>query len=119
MHQYVARYARRLTCFMNIIGISGFEGAVPFKRRHWPSLDSRAYRISQGHDAAAALVSSGRIVAAAAEERFDRNKHSAHFPVRAINWCLEQAGLSIDDVDMLAHGFDYGPYRTIYSADPT
>ncbi|HXB25904.1 MAG TPA: carbamoyltransferase C-terminal domain-containing protein [Gemmatimonadaceae bacterium] len=104
---------------MNVIGISGFEGAVPFKRRHWPSLDPRAYRISQGHDAAAALVSSGRIVAAAAEERFDRNKHSAHFPVQAIRWCLEQAGLSIDDVDMLAHGFDYGPYRTIYSADPT
>ena len=104
---------------MNVIGISGFEGAVPFKRRHWPSLDARTYRISQGHDAAAALVSSGRIVAAAAEERFDRNKHSAHFPVQAIRWCLEQAGLSIDDVDMLAHGFDYGPYRTIYSADPT
>jgi carbamoyltransferase len=104
---------------MNVIGISGFEGAVPFKHRHWPSLDPRAYRISQGHDAAAALVSSGRIVAAAAEERFDRNKHSAHFPVQAIRWCLEEAGLSIDDVDMLAHGFDYGPYRTIYSADPT
>jgi carbamoyltransferase len=104
---------------MNVIGISGFEGAVPFKRRHWPSLDTRAYRISQGHDAAAALVSSGRVVAAAAEERFDRRKHSAHFPVNAIKWCLEQAGLSIDDIDQLAHGFDYGPYRTIYSADPT
>ena len=104
---------------MNVIGISGFEGAVPFKRRHWPSLEPRAYRISQGHDAAAALVSSGRIVAAAAEERFDRSKHSAHFPVQAIGWCLEQAGLSIDDIDVLAHGFDYGPYRTIYSADPT
>ncbi|HZS60919.1 MAG TPA: carbamoyltransferase N-terminal domain-containing protein, partial [Gemmatimonadaceae bacterium] len=104
---------------MNIIGISGFEGAVPFKRRHWPSLDARAYRISQGHDAAAALVSDGRIVAAAAEERFDRKKHSAHFPVQAIHWCLEQAGLSLNDVDFLAHGFDYAPYRTIYSADPT
>ena len=41
---------------MNIIGISGLEGAVPFKKLHWPFLEEREYRISQGHDAAAALV---------------------------------------------------------------
>ena len=42
---------------MNIIGVSGIEGAVAFKRAAWPDLDERDYRISQGHDSAAALIS--------------------------------------------------------------
>lgn len=103
---------------MNILGISGLERAVPFKRAQWPDLEEREYRISQGHDAAAALICSGKIIAAAEEERFDRKKHSAHFPVRAISWCLEQAGLSLADIDAIVHGFDYEPYREIYSLDP-
>jgi carbamoyltransferase len=102
---------------VNILGISGLERAMPFKRDHWPNLDAREYRISQGHDAAAALISSGVIVAAAAEERFDRFKQSAHFPVQAISWCLDKAGLKLADVDAIVHGFDYEPYREIYSLD--
>jgi len=103
---------------MNIIGISGLEQAMPFKRKHWPALDERDYRISQGHDAAAALICSGKIVAAAAEERFNRKKQSAQFPVDAISWCLKEAGLQLADVDAIVHGFDYEPYREIYSLDP-
>jgi carbamoyltransferase len=103
---------------MNILGISGLEGAMPFKHRHWPDLDVRDYRISQGHDAAAALICSGKIVAAAAEERFNRKKQSPHFPARAISWCLDQAGLQLDNVDAIVHGFDYEPYREVYSLDP-
>jgi carbamoyltransferase len=103
---------------MNILGISGLESAMSFKRKHWPGLDERDYRISQGHDAAAALVCSGEIVAAAAEERFDRKKQSARFPLHAISWCLEHAGLHLDEIDAVAHGFDYEPYREIYSLDP-
>jgi carbamoyltransferase len=103
---------------MNILGISGLEQAMPFKRKHWPNLDERDYRISQGHDAAAALVCDGNIVCAAAEERFDRKKQSAHFPLHAIAWCLKQAGLKLADIDAIAHGFDYEPYREIYSLDP-
>jgi carbamoyltransferase len=103
---------------MNILGISGLEQAMPFKRRHWPHLDPRDYRISQGHDAAAVLIRSGEIVAAVAEERFDRTKQSARFPARSIAWCLEQAGLKLGDIDAIAHGFDYEPYRGIYSLDP-
>ena len=103
---------------MNILGISGLELAMPFKRQHWPQLDERDYRISQGHDAAAALICSGEIVAAAAEERFDRKKQSAHFPKQAIAWCLKEAGLSLNDIDAIAHNFDYEPYREIYSLDP-
>ena len=53
---------------MNILGISGIEGAIPFKKRHWPGLEEREYRISQGHDSAAALVIDGNLVAAVAED---------------------------------------------------
>ena len=45
------------------------------------------------HDSAAALVVDGRIVAAAQEERFTRVKHDDRFPVHAIQYCLEEAGL--------------------------
>jgi carbamoyltransferase len=103
---------------MNVLGISGLEQAVPFKRKHWPNLVEREYRISQGHDAAAALVCDGQIVAAAAQERFDRKKQSARFPIDALHWCLEKAGLRLEDIDALAHGFDYAPYREVYSLDP-
>ena len=58
---------------MKILGISGLEGAVPFKQAHWPGLDEREYRISQGHDSAAALIIDGEVVAAAEEERFNRH----------------------------------------------
>ena len=51
------------------------------------------------HDAAAALVIDGEIVAAAQEERFTRAKHDASIPVEAARSCLAQAGLTIDDVD--------------------
>lgn len=91
---------------------------MPFKRAHWPGLEEREYRISQGHDAAAALVVNGVTVAAAAEERFNRQKHSAKFPIGAISYCLSEAGLKLDDIDELAHGFDYTAYSKIYALDP-
>ena len=103
---------------MNILGVSGLERAVQFKKQHWPGLAEREYRIVQGQDAAAALVMDGRVVAAAAEERFDREKHSAHFPTNSIRYCLARAGISIHDVDEIAHSFDYTPYRKLFSLDP-
>jgi carbamoyltransferase len=54
------------------------------------------------HDSAAALVVDGRIVAAAQEERFTRKKHDPGFPSRAIAYCLEEAGLTTDDLDFVA-----------------
>jgi carbamoyltransferase len=102
---------------MYILGISGLENAMPFKRANWPYLDEREYRISQGHDSAAALVAGGVPVAAAAEERFSRQKHTGAFPTNAIHSCLAQAGLSINDVDAIAHAFDYAPYHSAYSVD--
>lgn len=51
------------------------------------------------HDAAAALVVDGDIVAAAEEERFTRKKHDASFPAHAIAACLAERGLGLRDVD--------------------
>ena len=102
---------------MKIIGISGLETSMDFKRRHWPGLEEREYRMSQGHDAAAVLVVDGKIVAGAAEERFNLKKHSPKFPIGAIDFCLAEAGLRIDDIDEIAHGFDYSRYGRMFSAD--
>ena len=51
------------------------------------------------HDAAAALVVDGRIVAAAQEERFTRRKHDAGFPRHAVEYCLRTAGLTAAQLD--------------------
>lgn len=54
------------------------------------------------HDSAAALVRDGVVVAAAQEERFSRKKHDSGFPLNAVKWCLEGAGISAGDVDHVA-----------------
>ncbi|MBP7049400.1 MAG: carbamoyltransferase [Phycisphaerae bacterium] len=61
---------------MNILGISAFY-----------------------HDSAAALVADGEIVAAAQEERFTRIKHDSRFPVHAVEYCLQEAGLTAAKLD--------------------
>jgi len=53
------------------------------------------------HDAAAALLVDGEIVAAAQEERFTRRKHTADFPAHAIAYCLEQAGCRLDELSAI------------------
>ena len=61
------------------------------------------------HDSSAALIVNGRIVAGALEERFSRRKHDNSFPTLAIQFCIEYAGLSLDDVDVVA--FYEKPFR--------
>lgn len=66
------------------------------------------------HDPAAALVHDGRLIAAAEEERFTRIKHGKRpvpftayeLPFHAIDYCLGQAGVSLDQVDRFAYSFD-------------
>ncbi len=65
---------------MNILGISGLY-----------------------HDSAAALTIDGKVVAAAQEERFTRIKHDKSFPVRAIAYCLEESGLTLNDLDAVTY----------------
>ncbi|MGD8316460.1 MAG: carbamoyltransferase [Myxococcales bacterium] len=63
---------------MNILGISAFY-----------------------HDSAAALVRDGDIVAAAQEERFTRKKHDYGFPQNAIDYCLREAAIGRDELDLV------------------
>jgi len=51
------------------------------------------------HDAAAALIVDGDIVAAAQEERFTRTKHDSNFPVNATHYCVEEARIAAADLD--------------------
>ena len=54
------------------------------------------------HDSAACLVQDGRIVAAAQEERFTRKKHDHEFPKNAVEYCLREAGITHEDLDLVA-----------------
>jgi carbamoyltransferase len=68
------------------------------------------------HDSAACLVKDGVVIAAAEEERFTRKKHGKRpipfstyeLPYYAINYCLEEAGIHLKDVDHVA--YSYNPY---------
>ncbi len=53
------------------------------------------------HDAAACLIKDGNIVAAAEEERFTRVKHDIRFPINAINFCLQKAGITGEELDYI------------------
>lgn len=64
---------------MNILGISAFY-----------------------HDSAACLVQDGKIISAVQEERFTRKKHDYSFPKNAINCCLQDSGLRVNDLDFVA-----------------
>ncbi|MGI5842845.1 MAG: carbamoyltransferase N-terminal domain-containing protein [Candidatus Xenobium sp.] len=63
------------------------------------------------HDAAAALLVDGQLVAAAEEERFSRVKHDWEFPARAVSFCLERAGLTGADLDLVV--FYEKPFRKL------
>jgi carbamoyltransferase len=54
-------------------------------------------------DSAATLIKDGEIVAAAEEERFSRRKHHSGFPYKAIEFCLDYAGITLKDVAHVGH----------------
>src|SRR4029077_8397547 len=66
-------------CAMNILGINAYHG-----------------------NASAAIVSDGRLIAAVEEERFNRVKYAAGFPAQAIRYCLQEAGLTLANIDHVA-----------------
>lgn len=58
--------------------------------------------INNMHDASAAIVIDGKLIAAAEEERFTRRKHHVGFPANAIKYCMEEAGVTFGDLDDVA-----------------
>src|SRR5262245_60466864 len=61
------------------------------------------------HEASAALVKNGVLIAAAEEERFSRRKHDNSFPAGAIAYCLQEAGITMSDVSHA--GFYWQPWK--------
>ncbi len=68
------------------------------------------FHFAGSHDTGAALVCDGTVIAAAEEERFTRIKHDSAVPLRSIEFCLEQGGLSMTDIDLIA--FADLPFRS-------
>ncbi len=101
---------------MKILGISGLNNSVNFKRKKFPHLLPRQYRIAQGFDSAAALVSTNGIGCAAAEERFIREKATNSFPVNAIAFCLKANNLNPNEIDYIAHNFCYEKLKSFYQS---
>lgn len=61
-----------------------------------------------GHDASAALVVDGEVMAAAEEERFTRNKHAqGEMPLKSIEFCLKSTGIKPSDIDAVAYPWSY------------
>ena len=54
------------------------------------------------HDSAACLIKDGKIMAAAQEERFTRKKHDENFPKNAIEYCLKEGGITVDELNFIA-----------------
>lgn len=72
---------------MRVLGVNGWPGA--------------------SHDGAACLVVDGEVIAMAEEERFTRNKHAyGEAPLNAVSYCLAEGGLTLGDIDIVAHGWD-------------
>src|SRR5450432_3101863 len=75
---------------MNILGINAYHG-----------------------NASAAIVCDGQLIAAVEEERFNRVKYAAGFPVQAIRYCLQEAGLTLSDIDHVA--IPRNPYARLFT----
>ncbi|MDW6057656.1 carbamoyltransferase C-terminal domain-containing protein [Streptomyces sp. FXJ1.4098] len=93
---------------MIVLGYNGFSrGAELFGRLYGATGVGRNLLV--GHDAAAALVIDGELVAAVEEERLSRVKKTSDFPAQAIKWCLDSAGVDLDQVDVFAFPWRFSP----------
>jgi carbamoyltransferase len=102
---------------MLTLGIAGLANVTGFLERHFPEQMARESRVVQGMDAAAALLLDGDVLAAASEERFDRIKKSGAFPFRAVQYCLDAAGATLDEVQDVCCNFNFGRYRPVYASE--
>ncbi|MCZ1264768.1 carbamoyltransferase [Paenibacillus tundrae] len=98
---------------MIILGYSGLHNAMNYVKTNRAERPGEE-KMVQGLDSAAALIIDGKIVACAEEERFNYEKQTCNFPLNAISYCLTEAGITIEDVDIIAHGFNYEPFRDIF-----
>ncbi|GAA3079828.1 carbamoyltransferase C-terminal domain-containing protein [Streptomyces olivoverticillatus] len=100
---------------MIVLGLSGLPYAQDHLLKNTTDPHPLDERNVQGLDSAACLIVDGRIVAAASEERFDGDKGTGRFPVNAINYVLREAGIEKDQVQAIAHGFNYDRHRRLFA----
>ncbi|MEU2827441.1 carbamoyltransferase C-terminal domain-containing protein [Streptomyces lavendulae] len=93
---------------MIVLGCNGFSRVSEFFSERLGATGINKHYLL-GHDAAAALLIDGRLIAAVEEERLNREKKTTDFPVHAIGWCLEEAGITFDDVDLFAFPWNWTP----------
>ncbi|MFI9150382.1 carbamoyltransferase [Streptomyces sp. NPDC053367] len=93
---------------MIVLGCNGFSRVSEFFSERLGATGINKHYLL-GHDAAAALLIDGRLVAAVEEERLNREKKTTDFPVNAIDWCLKEAGITFDDVDLFAFPWNWTP----------
>jgi carbamoyltransferase len=91
---------------MIVLGFSGIENGEFYRRRYGLRF--------VGHDAAVALVVDGKVVFAAEEERFTREKHTSRLPVNAVREALRHAGIGLDGVDRLAYTWRVTPAKYLH-----
>ncbi|AYF72974.1 carbamoyltransferase [Nocardia yunnanensis] len=86
---------------MIVLACNGFSRVAEFFADNFGAVGKDKHYL-MGHDAAAALLIDGELVAAVEEERFNRDKKTTDFPIHSVRWCLDHAGLDFADVDLLA-----------------
>jgi carbamoyltransferase len=91
-----------------VLGCNGFSRVSEFFSERLGATGINKHYLL-GHDAAAALLIDGRLVAAVEEERLNREKKTTDFPVNAIDWCLKEAGITFDHVDLFAFPWNWTP----------
>ncbi|MEV5971758.1 carbamoyltransferase C-terminal domain-containing protein [Streptomyces sp. NPDC051921] len=91
---------------MIVLGCNGFSRVSEFFSERFGATGINKHYLL-GHDAAAALLIDGRLVAAVEEERLNREKKTTDFPAHAIDWCLKEAGITLDDVDVFAFPWNW------------
>ncbi|MBL1105177.1 carbamoyltransferase [Streptomyces sp. 5-8] len=91
---------------MIVLGCNGFSRVSGIFAERFGAVGTEKHYLL-GHDAGAALLVDGELVAAVEEERLNREKKTTDFPVNAVQWCLDRAGLEFSDVDLIAFPWDF------------
>ncbi|MEU1407285.1 carbamoyltransferase C-terminal domain-containing protein [Streptomyces sp. NPDC005728] len=91
---------------MIVLGCNGFSSVSRIFADRFGAVGTERHYLL-GHDAGAALLVDGELVAAVEEERLNREKKTTDFPAGAIAWCLAEAGIKLSDVDLIAIPWDF------------
>ncbi len=86
---------------MIVLGCNGFSRGAELFAEHFGAVGINRHYII-GHDAGAALLMDGNLVAAVEEERLNRVKKTSDFPFNSVKWCLEYTGIQFSDIDLIA-----------------